>query len=195
MTVKNRNPETKKSKTLPAEQQKIPHKSTISFAYKYLRKITCANGEIKMLTHILQPYCKLAIFASYFMSLKLNWDAMGIATSILCAIHCALLPVLVTTLPVFGIDIVENAVFEWGMVVLAFVVGVYSLYHGFIKHHRNYTPIYIFGVGFFFLVIKQFFKQYEYLLLAVAVLLIIVAHYHNYRLCNKSKCASPHHSH
>ena len=129
------------------------------------------------------------------MKLKLNWDKMGIATSVICAIHCALLPALTATLPVFGINIVDNAFFEWGMITLAFFVGVYSLYHGFIKHHRNYIPVYIFGAGFCFLVLKQFFKQYEYLFLAIAVILIISAHYYNYQLCHRSKCASPHHSH
>ncbi|MFN8250358.1 MAG: MerC domain-containing protein [Ferruginibacter sp.] len=129
------------------------------------------------------------------MKVKLNWDKMGIATSVICAIHCALLPALTATLPVFGINIVDNAFFEWGMITLAFFVGVYSLYHGFIKHHRNYLPVYIFATGFFFLVLKQFFKQYEYLFLAIAVILIISAHYYNYQLCHRSKCASPHHSH
>jgi multisubunit Na+/H+ antiporter MnhG subunit len=129
------------------------------------------------------------------MKLKLNWDKMGIATSIICAIHCALLPAITATLPVFGIDIVHNAFFEWSMIGLAFFVGVYSLYHGFIKHHRNYVPVYIFAAGFIFLVLKQFFKEYEYLFLTIAVLLIIAAHYYNYRLCHKSKCASPHHTH
>lgn len=120
---------------------------------------------------------------------------MGIATSIICAIHCALLPALTATLPVFGINIVDNAFFEWGMIALAFFVGVYSLYHGFIKHHRNYLPVYIFATGFAFLILKQFFKQYEYLFLAIAVVFIITAHFYNYRLCHQSKCASPHHAH
>ena len=127
--------------------------------------------------------------------MKLNWDKMGIATSIVCAIHCALLPALTATLPVFGIDIVDNLYFEWGMIALAFFVGVYSLYHGFIKHHRNLKPVYIFIAGFVFLVLKQFFHQYEYLFLTIAVLLIITAHFYNYRLCHQSKCASPHHAH
>ena len=48
------------------------------------------------------------------MNIKLNWDALGIVTSIACAIHCALLPVLMSTLPVFGINIIDNVFFEWG---------------------------------------------------------------------------------
>ncbi|MBK8522158.1 MAG: MerC domain-containing protein [Chitinophagaceae bacterium] len=129
------------------------------------------------------------------MNIKLNWDALGIGTSILCAIHCALLPVLMSTLPVFGINIIHNLLFEWGMIALAFVVGSYSLFHGYIKHHRSPGPVLIFSSGFIFLVLKQFFVQYEIPFLLIAVVLIISAHYYNYRLCHKSKCSSPHHKH
>ncbi|MBK7432867.1 MAG: MerC domain-containing protein [Chitinophagaceae bacterium] len=129
------------------------------------------------------------------MKVKLNWDAMGIATSIACAIHCALLPILMSSLPVFGINIIHNDFFEWGMIGLAFSVGVYSLYHGFIKHHRSLVPVLIFSAGFVFLVLKQFYRSNETLFLIIAVTLIISAHFYNYRLCHKSKCASPHHVH
>jgi hypothetical protein len=129
------------------------------------------------------------------MKLKLNWDVLGILTSMACAIHCALLPVVVTSLPVFGINIIHNVFFEWLMIALAFVVGIYSLLHGFVKHHRNMAPVYLFACGFIFLLIKQFIPQREYLFLALAVPLIIAAHYYNYRLCHRSKCSSPHHKH
>jgi MerC mercury resistance protein len=127
--------------------------------------------------------------------IKLNWDTLGIITSIACAIHCALLPVLLTSLPVFGVNIIHNTYFEWGMIALAFGVGCYSLYHGYIKHHKNKVPFLIFSAGFVFLVLKQFTAVYEFLCLGIAVLLIITAHYYNYRICHRSKCASPHHSH
>ena len=142
----------------------------------------------------MQHYCKYLIF-TFYMNIKLNWDAMGIATSVACAIHCAILPVILTTLPIFGINIIHNLFFEWGMIALAFVVGSYSLFHGFVKHHRSFTPIIIFSVGFFFLVLKQFLHEEEYALLTIAVILIITAHYYNYRICHRSKCSSPHHSH
>ncbi len=129
------------------------------------------------------------------MNIKINWDALGIATSIACAIHCALLPIIVSSLPIFGINIIHNLFFEWGMIALAFVVGSYSLFHGYIKHHRTSTPVMIFTGGFIFLVLKQFFTGYEYLFLSIAVILIISAHFYNYRLCHQSKCSSPHHKH
>jgi hypothetical protein len=129
------------------------------------------------------------------MNIKMNWDGMGIATSIACAIHCTLLPLIATSLPLFGINIIHNRFFEWIMIALAFLVGSYSLFHGFIKHHRSYKPIVIFSIGFVLLVTKQFFHSMENYFLIPAVILIVFAHYQNYRLCQKSKCRSPHHSH
>jgi hypothetical protein len=129
------------------------------------------------------------------MNVKVNWDGLGIATSIICAIHCALLPLVLSSLPFFGINIIHNLVFEWAMIALAFVVGCYSLYHGYIRHHRSLRPVMLFAIGFVFLTAKQFVPDYEKLFLVFAVLLIITAHYLNYRLCHKSKCNSPHHKH
>lgn len=129
------------------------------------------------------------------MNIKLNWDALGIATSIACAIHCAILPIVVTSLPVLGVNIIHNAFFEWAMIALAFAVGSYSLFHGYVKHHRALMPVLIFSAGFVFLVLKQFYVRYEIPFLIIAVVFIISAHFYNYRLCHRSKCSSPHHQH
>jgi hypothetical protein len=129
------------------------------------------------------------------MNIKINWDALGIATSVACAIHCALLPVLISSLPILGVNIIHNLVFEWSMIGLAFVVGSYSLFHGYIKHHKSAVPVLIFSVGFVFLVLKQLAPRFELLFLSIAVILIISAHFYNYRLCHQSKCSSPHHQH
>ena len=130
------------------------------------------------------------------MILKTNWDYLGIATSVGCAIHCAVLPVIASTLPIFGINIIHNSYFEWGMIALAFVVGSYSLFHGYIKHHQNNLPVFLFSAGVIFLILKQFFSHQEYLFLAIAVLFIISAHVLNFKYCRQSKvCNSPHHVH
>ena len=43
---------------------------------------------------------------------KINYDALGIATSLACAIHCAILPLVLTSLPVLGVNIIHNIPFE-----------------------------------------------------------------------------------
>jgi hypothetical protein len=114
---------------------------------------------------------------------KINLDTLGIAASLACAIHCALLPLIFTSLPVFGFDIIENHSFEILMVVIAFAIGIYALYHGYKKHHHSLIPIIVFTAGFIFLVMKLFFVEYENWLLVPAVSGIILAHVINYRLC------------
>jgi hypothetical protein len=117
------------------------------------------------------------------MKVKINWDALGIAASLACAIHCALLPLLLSSLPLFGFDIINNLFFEAGMILMAFCVGCYSLYHGFHRHHHSKLPLIVFTTGFIFLVLKQFFILYETWLLIPAVVLIISAHFLNFRFC------------
>jgi MerC mercury resistance protein len=118
-----------------------------------------------------------------FMKFKLNWDTLGIGASLACAIHCALLPLFLSSLPLFGINIIHNVAFETGMIVLALCIGSYSLYHGYKKHHHSLLPLALFFGGFAFLVLKQFFIQYEHWLLIPGVALIITAHLINYKSC------------
>ena len=117
------------------------------------------------------------------MKLRINWDALGIGASLACAIHCALLPLFLSSLPLFGVNIIHNIGFEVGMIVIAFCIGSYSLYHGFKKHHHSFTPLLLFIIGFIFLVVKQFFIHVETWLLIPAVFFIITAHLINYRSC------------
>lgn len=114
---------------------------------------------------------------------RINWDALGIGASLACAIHCALLPLFMSSLPLFGINILHNEFFEAGMILLALAIGTYSLWHGFRRHHHSYLPLGMFYAGFVFLVLKQFFIHYETWLLVPAVLLIVTAHITNYRFC------------
>jgi hypothetical protein len=114
---------------------------------------------------------------------KINWDALGITASLACAIHCALLPLFFTSLPLFGINVIENIYFEIVMVVLAFFVGTYSLYHGFKKHHHSILPLVVFSVGFVFLLLKLFFIRYENWLLVPGVSGIVFAHLINHKSC------------
>lgn len=114
---------------------------------------------------------------------KINWDALGISTSLICAIHCALVPLLFTSLPLFGTDLVKEKTFEYIMICLAFVIGVIALLHGYRKHHHKLFPITIFTVGFIFLVAKEWKPEIEIPFLSIAVVFILTAHYLNYKFC------------
>ena len=120
------------------------------------------------------------------MKLQVNWDTLGIATSLVCAIHCAVLPLLLTSLPLFGVNIIHNSFFEGGMIALAFLIGSLALFHGYRRHHHRSLPLLIFATGFTFLVLKELSLSYEVVLLVPAVSFILTAHYLNYRFCRKA---------
>lgn len=121
--------------------------------------------------------------------IKINYDALGIAASVACAIHCALLPLVLTSLPVLGVNIINNLWFEIFMILLAAAIGIYSLTHGYKKHHHHKQAIYIFSLGIIMLLFKQIFHAYQIWFLVPAVILIVTAHYINYRQCrNAAHC-------
>jgi hypothetical protein len=114
---------------------------------------------------------------------KINYDALGIAASIACAIHCAVLPLVMSSLPILGINIINNFWFEIFMILLAMGIGLHSLTHGFKKHHHKPLPIIVFIIGISLLLVKQVFHQYQIWFLVPAVILIVSAHFINYRQC------------
>jgi hypothetical protein len=116
---------------------------------------------------------------------KINYDALGIAASVACAIHCALLPLVLTSLPILGVNIINNIWFELMMILIALVIGIYSLRHGFKKHHHNKLPIIIFSSGMALLILKQVLHAQQIWFLIPAVVLIVTSHYLNYRDCRK----------
>ena len=122
---------------------------------------------------------------------KLNLDPLGVSASILCAIHCAVLPLLMASLPILGINILHNALFEYGMIALAFAIGTTALWHGFTRHHHKLTPWLLFTAGMCCLIAKEIWLNYEFGFLPFAVLLIVGAHWLNHRWCRRLGAGHP----
>lgn len=61
-------------------------------------------------------------------------DRLGATGSLLCAVHCALLPVLIALLPTLGIAGWMNDGFEVGFVVFATLLGVFTIVQGYRRH-------------------------------------------------------------
>jgi hypothetical protein len=112
-----------------------------------------------------------------------NWDAIGIGTSLACAIHCALLPLFFSSLPLLGINVLHNPNFEFGMILLSFAIGAYSLYHGYKKHHHSFKPIILFSIGIGLMFCRMIFREAELYLLFPAAFFIIIAHINNHNSC------------
>ncbi|MGV8940900.1 MAG: MerC domain-containing protein [Lysobacter sp.] len=61
-------------------------------------------------------------------------DRLGAYGSLLCAIHCALLPVVIALLPALGLMSMGSDRFEQAFVAFATLLGVFSLAQGYRRH-------------------------------------------------------------
>ncbi|MEP6633257.1 MAG: MerC domain-containing protein [Luteimonas sp.] len=61
-------------------------------------------------------------------------DRLGATGSLLCAIHCALLPLLIALLPSLGIAVWLGEDFERGFVLFATLLGLSSVVWGYRRH-------------------------------------------------------------
>ena len=88
-----------------------------------------------------------------------------------------------SSLPLLGINILHNFNFELGMILLSFIIGAYSLYHGYKKHHHSYKPIILFSLGIVLMLSRMAFREVELYLLFPAAFFIIIAHINNHMRC------------
>jgi hypothetical protein len=135
--------------------------------------------------YILQHSC--TELSLQIMKIQINWNALGVSAGLACAIHCALLPLFVTTLPLFGVNILDNVYLESGMIAVAFLIGSFTLWHGYKKHHHKLSPLVLFIAGMLLLIVKHYFPANIFWLIIPSSILIILAYYLNWKFCRKAK--------
>ena len=69
-------------------------------------------------------------------------DRTGAIASFLCAIHCAIMPLLVTALPLVGLSFLASEPVEWVLLACSGLLGTLALWVGF----RQHRAVWMFGV-------------------------------------------------
>lgn len=118
-------------------------------------------------------------------------DKIGIGASLACAIHCIMLPLIFSTLPLFGIEVMKNWKIEVVMILTSFVAGSWALYHGYKKHHHRIWMLLLFIAGLSLVIIANFISTQwiEMVLKFFGAGGIVTAHIYNLKY-NKS-CDMP----
>lgn len=140
-----------------------------------------------MLILFLQHCCKNNI---YLLKDKLmlnriefdrRWDSIGIGASMLCVVHCLLLPVVFSTLSVLGIELIENIYLEIATILLSLGIGILAFRSGY-RSHRKIWPLIAFIGSILFLVLGNIWHGEEVTLKSIAVSGIISSHIVNWKL-------------
>jgi hypothetical protein len=139
-------------------------------------------------------YLQLTNFCSMAISKTTqNLDRLGFTASTLCAIHCALLPIFITALPLLGLEFLANEWVELSMIVVSALLGTLSLSLSYRKQHRKLLPFLVLLTGFVLIATGHFcgIAALEPILIPFGGLIVAASHVVNWRL-NRS-CTPGHH--
>ncbi len=108
-------------------------------------------------------------------------DQLGITASLACAIHCAVLPFVLTSLPLLGLGFLAHSWVEIVMIGISLIIGVYSLSTSYTKHKRPF-PIAILVMGFLMIGTGHYLiENMEAILIPMGGFTIAFAHYVNWK--------------
>lgn len=123
-------------------------------------------------------------------ALGLDIDTLGATASFLCAIHCALVPLIVTFGLLSGVSFLADPIWDVVFIGIAVVLASISLVNGYRKHHQKWYPLVLAGLGFLLIGIGHSLHHSSLFAASLSVvggLLVAVGHLSNYRACRSCK--------
>jgi len=123
----------------------------------------------------------------------LHIDFIGFSTSVLCAVHCAALPFLLSLAPLAGLQFLNNPWVEYTIILLSFLMASFALIHGYRKHHQKLLPLLIVTVGFALIFTGHLlqFEWTEITFTSCGAVAIAIAHLINWKYIKRSKVEFP----
>ena len=111
-------------------------------------------------------------------------DLIALSSSIICAIHCATIPVVLSYSTLSSLHFLENPFIEWAFISFALVFIITSLWPSFKKVHANKKPLFYAAFGFSFIALGRLNLNeiWEICNSVFGASLVAFAHYSNYKL-------------
>ena len=129
------------------------------------------------------------------MKIKERIDKIGMGLSLVCLIHCLLLPVLLATIPFIAfLSFMKLPLTETIMIVFAITNALFAITSNFHKH-KNYIVPGFFLAGIILLLMNflahKFVQTNEYVI-TIGAGLIGVGHIINHKLCSTCPTCKDH---
>ena len=121
-------------------------------------------------------------------------DLAGFSASMLCAIHCAALPVILTLGATGGLNWLESPVLEIFFIVTSIVIAVFALGRNFRKHKHIRLAIQVVAAGFALIIVSRLMPHGDlhHILSAIGGVTIAAGHILNWHLAKTSPCCNEH---
>ena len=114
----------------------------------------------------------------------LHVDAFGFTASLLCAIHCMAVPILLTVSTWGWLEILNDPSIEKSVVVTSALLAMISIVPSYFRHHKSLKAIVLVASGFVLIGIGRLGADGipEILFTSVGAAVVGSAHYLNWRL-------------
>lgn len=114
-------------------------------------------------------------------------DFFGFSASLLCAIHCALIPVVLTFSMLEGLHFLANPSIEKTVLCISLLIALFSLLPTYFRHHHKLIPIVIFGFGLLLIAIGRMELPMiaEVVFTSIGACCVAIAHGVNWKLYKK----------
>ena len=126
-------------------------------------------------------------------------DRIGYISSILCALHCTVMPIILIAFPILSLSLFVSETFEWVFLSLSLLLGLTSLCFGY-KKHKSFKAFPMLATGLVLIVIGRIMHQHTVhqkeihidlynIILFAGGILVALSHKINSMLCNTcTKC-------
>ncbi|MFC2186531.1 MerC domain-containing protein [Peijinzhouia sedimentorum] len=133
----------------------------------------------------LQHCCIYGILFLKLHMIKINktsmlWDNCGIGVSLLCSIHCALMPILIITSAIVGMHIEALEKIETPLFITAAIIGSISIFQTYFKLKKS-KPALLLILGLMLILLGGIVEGlwFESTLRVCGSLIIVSAHFTN----------------
>lgn len=112
-----------------------------------------------------------------------NFSFISTGLALICAVHCALTPILLSLMPLIAGEIIAYHWVEWLMVGASGLIGGLPLLKGY-REHRSLLPICMMLMGLGLVLLEHAFHLHILLFVPslIGALLLIMAQVYNLRL-------------
>lgn len=120
-------------------------------------------------------------------------DKFSITLSLLCAVHCLMVPLLLIAAPSLSALHLQNEAFHFWMLAAVIPISLYALSIG-CKKHQRYRLLFWGVSGLSLMIIAVLFghdiggEVAEKVLTLLGAVLVVVAHVGNFQRCKKQDC-------
>lgn len=124
------------------------------------------------------------------MAKNTTYDIIALSSSLVCAVHCAAVPIVLSFSSLASLHFLQNPLIEWSFIGIGVVFVFVSLWPSYKRTHHKSRPLIIAAIGFGLIALGRLDlnELWEVGHTVLGAIMVAVAHYINWKLLRSAGC-------